>query len=173
MTRPKIIIIAGPNGAGKTTFAREFLPQEAGCPVFVNADLIAAGLSPFAPERAAIQAGRLMLEAIAQHVARRESFAFESTLSGRGYARQIPQWRQLGYRVELFFLSLTSADMAVQRVAERVRQGGHDIPEATIRRRFDSGARLFPDVYQPLVDQWVLYDNSGDEPLLMDWSGKP
>lgn len=173
MTQPKIIIIGGPNGAGKTTFAREFLPHEAGCPVFVNADLIAAGLSPFAPERAAIQAGRLMLDAIAQHVARRESFAFETTLSGRAYARQIPQWRQLGYHVELFFLSLPSADVAVQRVAERVRQGGHDIPEATIRRRFDSGARLFPDVYQPLVDQWVLYDNSGDEPLLMDWSGKP
>lgn len=173
MTPSKIIIIAGPNGAGKTTFAREFLPQEAGCPVFVNADLIAAGLSPFAPERAAIQAGRLMLETIAQHVARRESFAFETTLSGRGYAQRIPQWRQLGYRVELFFLSLPSADMAVQRVAERVRQGGHDIPESTIRRRFDSGARLFRTVYQPLVDQWVLYDNSGDEPLLMDWSSKP
>ena len=173
MTPSKIIIIAGPNGAGKTTFAREFLPQEAGCPVFVNADLIAAGLSPFAPERAAIQAGRLMLETIAQHLARRESFAFETTLSGRSYAQRIPQWRQLGYRVELFFLSLPSADMAVQRVAERVRQGGHDIPEATIRRRFDSGARLFRHVYQPLVDQWVLYDNSGDEPLLMDWSNKP
>jgi len=173
VTPSKIIIIAGPNGAGKTTFAREFLPQEAGCPVFVNADLIAAGLSPFAPERAAIQAGRLMLETIAQHLARRESFAFETTLSGRSYAQRIPQWRQLGYRVELFFLSLPSADMAVQRVAERVRQGGHDIPEATIRRRFDSGARLFRHVYQPLVDQWVLYDNSGDEPLLMDWSNKP
>ncbi len=173
MTQPKIIIIAGPNGAGKTTFAREFLPQEAGCPVFVNADLIAAGLSPFAPERVAIQAGRLMLEAIAQHVARRESFAFESTLSGRAYARQIPQWRQFGYRVELFFLSLTSADMAVQRVAERVRQGGHDIPEAMIRRRFDAGRRLFLDLYQPLVNQWALYDNSGDTPLLMDWSNKP
>lgn len=173
MTQPKIIIISGPNGAGKTTFAREFLPQEAGCPVFVNADLIAAGLSPFAPERAAIQAGRLTLEAIAQHVTRRESFAFETTLSGKAYARQIPQWRQLGYHVELFFLSLTSADMAVQRVAERVRQGGHDIPEATIRRRFEAGTRLFFDVYRPLVDQWVLYDNSGDEPLLMDWSDKP
>ena len=172
MTPPKIIIIAGPNGAGKTTFAREFLPQEAGCPVFVNADLIAAGLSPFAPERAAIQAGRLMLEAIAQHLAGRESFAFETTLSGKAYARQIPQWRQLGYRVELFFLSLPSAEMAVQRVAERVRQGGHDIPEATIRRRFDAGKRLFFEVYQPLVDQWILYDNAGDEPLLMDWSDK-
>ena len=173
MTAPKIIIIAGPNGAGKTTFAREFLPQEAGCPVFVNADLIAAGLSPFAPERAAIQAGRLTLETIAQHVARRESFAFETTLSGKAYARQIPQWRQLGYRVELFFLSLPSAETAIQRVAERVRQGGHDIPEATIRRRFDAGKRLFAEVYQPLVDQWALYDNAGDEPLLMDWSSKP
>jgi predicted ABC-type ATPase len=166
MKQPKIIVIAGPNGAGKTTFAREFLPGEAGCPVFVNADLIAAGLSPFAPERAAIQAGRLMLEPIAQHVARRESFAFETTLSGRGYARQIPQWQALGYRVELFFLSLPSAAMAEQRVAERVRQGGHDIPETTIRRRFVSGRRLFPDVYQPLMD------NAGDETILMDWSDK-
>lgn len=173
MTVPRIIILAGPNGAGKTTFAREFLPQEASCPVFVNADLIAAGLSPFAPERAAIQAGRLMLAAIGQHVARLESFSLETTLSGLGYARQIPQWRQVGYRVELLFLSLPSADAAVLRVAERVRQGGHDIPQATIRRRFASGCRLFSDVYQPLVDKWVLYDNAGDEPVLMDWSGKP
>ncbi len=96
MNRPRVIIIAGPNGAGKTTFAREFLPQEAGCPVFVNADLIAAGLSPFEPERAALQAGRLTLTAIAQHLAERESFAFETTLSGRAYARQIPLWQTLG-----------------------------------------------------------------------------
>ena len=173
MTKPRVIIIAGPNGAGKTTFAREFLPQEAGCPIFVNADLIAAGLSPFDPERAAIQAGRLTLQAIAQHLARRESFAFETTLSGRAYAWQIPQWQALGYRVALFFLSLPSADMAVQRVAERVRQGGHNIPEATIRRRFEAGWRLLTEVYQPLVDQWVLFDNAGEEPILMDWSDKP
>jgi predicted ABC-type ATPase len=173
MTPPKIIIIAGPNGAGKTTFAQEFLPQEAGCPVFVNADLIAAGLSPFAPERAALQAGRLTLAAIAQHVAKRESFAFETALSGKAYATQIPAWRQLGYRVELFFLSLPTADIAVARVAQRVRQGGHDIPEATIRRRFEAGKRLFTEVYQPLVDQWVLYDNAGDEPQLISWSDKP
>lgn len=100
---PRVIIIAGPNGAGKTTFAREFLPQEADCPVFINADLIAAGLSPFAPERAAIQAGRLMLESVDRHIASRHSFALETTLSGRGYARQIPQWRQMGYSVELIF----------------------------------------------------------------------
>jgi predicted ABC-type ATPase len=94
-------------------------------------------------------------------------------LSGRAYARQIPQWQALGYRVELFFLSLPSADVAVQRVAERVRQGGHNIPEATIRRRFDAGLRLLTDVYQPLVDQWVVYDNAGEEPVLMNWSDKP
>jgi predicted ABC-type ATPase len=172
VTQLKIIIVAGPNGAGKTTFAREFLPQEAGCPVFINADLIAAGLSPFAPERAAIQAGRLMLEVIDQHVAKRDGFAFETTLSGLGYARQIPQWRQMGYRVEIFFLGLPSADMAVERVAQRVRHGGHDVPEATIRRRFEAGKRLFTTVYQPLADQWVLYDNAGNEPIAMDWSDK-
>ena len=173
MVRPKIIIIAGPNGAGKTTFAREFLPNEAGCPVFVNADLIAAGLSPFAPERAALQAGRLTLQTIARHVAERESFAYETTLSGRAYARQIPQWQALGYRVELFFLSLPSADMAVQRVAERVRQGGHNIPEATIRRRFAAGLHNFEHLYAPLVDAWALYDNSGEEPILLNWSEAP
>ena len=173
MSGPKIIILAGPNGAGKTTFARAFLPQEAGCAVFVNADLIAAGLSPFAPERAAIQAGRLMLEAVTGHVAKRQSFAFETTLSGMGYARQIPQWRRSGFRVELHFLSLPSADQAVHRVAGRVRQGGHDIPEATIRRRFEVGARLFATTYQPLVDQWFLYDSAGDVPVLIDRSDKP
>jgi predicted ABC-type ATPase len=141
--------------------------------VFVNADLIAAGLSPFAPEQAAIQAGRLMLEAIAQHVARGESFAFETTLAGLGYARHIPRWRKAGYRVELFFLGLPTADAAVQRVAERVRQGGHNIPEATIRRRFESGLRLLTKVYQPLVNKWAVFDNSGDEPVLVDWSDKP
>lgn len=172
MTPPKIIIIAGPNGSGKTTFAREFLPQEAGCPVFINADLIAAGLSPFAPELAAIRAGRLMLEEIAQHVAQLDSFALETTLSGRGYAARIPRWQRLGYRVELFFLSLPCADMAVARVAERVRQGGHHVAEATIRRRFEAGRRLLVELYQPLVDQWVVYDNSGDEPQLLSWSDR-
>ena len=117
--------------------------------------------------------GRLTLTAIAQHVAKLESFAFETTLSGKAYSTQIPAWRQLGCRVELFFLSLPTADIAVERVAQRVRQGGHDIPEVTIRRRFDAGKRLFAEVYQPLVDQWILYDNAGDEPQLISWSTKP
>jgi predicted ABC-type ATPase len=138
----KVIIIAGPNGAGKTTFAREFLPVEAACPVFVNADLIAAGLAPFAPESAAVQAGRVMLEELARHFAARQSFAFETTLSGRGYLHHIREWQSAGYRVKLVFLQLDSAEEAIARVAQRVRQGGHDIPEATIRRRFLAGSRI-------------------------------
>lgn len=167
---PRIIIIAGPNGAGKTTFAREFLPKEAQLPVFINADLIAAGLSPFKPEIAAIQAGRIMLTEITEKAAKRESFAFETTLSGHGYARHIPEWRKAGYRVELFFLSLDAPETAIARVKARVAQGGHDVPEATIRRRFASGINNFHHIYKPLVDVWMLYDNSGNEPIPLDWS---
>lgn len=120
----KVIIIAGPNGAGKTTFAREFLPNEADCPVFVNADLIAAGLAPFAPETAAVQAGRLMLQELARHFTARTSFAFETTLSGRAYLRHIGCWQAAGYRVKLIFLKLDTVDKAIVRVAQRVIQGG-------------------------------------------------
>lgn len=127
-TGKKIIIIAGPNEAGKTTFARSFLPVEAHLPRFINADLIAAGLAPFAPETAAIKAGRLMLEEIETCTHRGERFVFETTLSGLAYLRHIAQWRAQGYRVSLYFLSLPDADTAIARVAERVRQGGHDIP---------------------------------------------
>src|SRR4029079_12688809 len=128
----RILVVAGPNGAGKTTFAREFLPREADCPTFVNADLIADGLSPFDPGRAAIRAGRIMLRLMAEHVEKGQSFAFESTLAGRNYARSIPRWRGVGYRVTIFFLSPPSPEMAIPRVAERVRQGGPGIPEETI-----------------------------------------
>lgn len=115
----KILILAGPNGAGKTTFARSFLPEEAQCPRFINADLIAAGLSPFAPDAAAVRAGRLMLEEINASAARGESFAFETTLSGVGYRRYIRRWRGLGYHVSLFFLRLPDAGTAIARVAMR------------------------------------------------------
>ncbi len=165
----KIIIIAGPNGAGKTTFARAFLPAEAQCPRFINADLIAAGLSPFFPETAAFKAGRLMLQEIASCAEHGESFAFETTLSGLVYLRHIRDWRELGYHVSLFFLSLPSADMAIARVAERVRQGGHNIPESAIRRRFDSGRKNFENRYRDAVDAWALYDNSANEPVLIEW----
>lgn len=169
MTAKKIIIIAGPNGAGKTTFARSFLPEEAQCPHFINADLIAAGLSPFAPEAAAIRAGRLMLQEIRACARRGESFAFESTLSGLAYLRHIQAWRAQGYRVGLFYLWLPSAEVAVARVAERVRQGGHDIPEPVIRRRFSASLKNFEQRYKPVVDSWVQYDNTGAEPVLMEW----
>jgi predicted ABC-type ATPase len=165
----RIIIVAGPNGAGKTTFAREFLPHEADCPIFINADLIAAGLSPFRPEAAAVRAGRLLLSEIAAKVERRESFAFETTLAGRGYARSIPRWRAMGYHVKIIFLSLPAVEIAVARVAARVAQGGHDVPETAIRRRFRSGFDNFHRLYRPLVDAWVLYNNSGAAPVLLEW----
>lgn len=165
----KIIIIAGPNGAGKTTFARAFLPVEANCPRFVNADLIAAGLSPFAPEAAAIKAGRLMLEEIAGCAHRGDSFAFETTLSGLAYLRHIRNWRASGYHVSLFFLALPTAESAIARVAERVKQGGHYISEAVIRRRFAAGRRNFEQHYRACVDAWAIYDNSGAVPILIEW----
>lgn len=169
----KVIIIAGPNGAGKTTFAREFLPNEANCPVFVNADLIAAGLAPFAPETATVHAGRVMLLELARHFAARQSFAFETTLAGRAYLRHIHAWQTAGYRVKLIFLKLDSVEEAIARVAQRVRQGGHDIPAATIRRRFAAGQENFERLYAPQVDAWALYNSSGSQPVLLDWSEKP
>ena len=164
---PQVIIIAGPNGAGKTTFAREFLPQEAHCPVFINADLIAAGLSPFAPEAAAIKAGRIMLGEIDGHVAQHRNFSFETTLSGRGYAAKVPQWRAAGYRVSLYFLSLPHAEMAVERVRLRVSQGGHNIPEAVIWRRFEAGLENFHTLYKSVVNEWFLFDNQCRQPTLL------
>lgn len=167
--RKKIIIVAGPNGAGKTTFARAFLPAEAGLPRFINADQIALGLAAFAPEIAAIRAGRLMLEEIAMCADRGDSFAFETTLSGLIWLRSIRYWRDEGYRVSLYFLSLPSAELAIARVAARVSQGGHDIPEPVIRRRFASGLENFHRHYKLAVDDWTLYDNSGATPALLDW----
>ena len=165
--KPRIIIIAGPNGAGKTTFAREFLTHEADCREFINADLIASGLSPFAPERSSVQAGKIMLQLLADRVAARESFAFETTLSGRAYARHIKEWRKAGYVVDLIFLRLPTADWAVARVKARVTQGGHHIPEAVIRRRFDLGLGNFFEVYSKLASSWWLYDNSETPPRLI------
>ena len=165
----KIIILAGPNGAGKTTFARSFLPEEAQCPRFINADLIAAGLSPFAPETAAIKAARLMLAEIADCARRGETFAFETTLAGLGYLARIKRWRALGYHVSLFFLALPDAEAAVARVAERVRQGGHHIPEDVIRRPRTTGLRNLEQAYKPAVDAWAKYDSVGENPLLLEW----
>jgi len=163
----RIIIIARPNGAGKTTFALEYLPKEASCPVFVNADLIAAGISPFMPEIAAFHAGRLMIEEIKRHVSNSENFAFETTLSGKTYAQMIPEWRKMGYKIKLIFLYLPDVLTAVERVKNRVRQGGHHVPEQTIRRRYEKGWYNFQHLYKQLVDIWVLFDNSGLKPVFL------
>jgi len=163
-----IVIIAGPNGAGKTTFAQQYLPGKLGIRRFINADLIAAGLSPLAPEREAIRAGKMMLIEIASCVSNGEAFGFETTLSARMYARLIPEWKAAGYLIQLVFLSLPSADMAVARVKARVMGGGHDIPVPTIRRRFEAGLRNFETLYKALADEWFLYDNSEIAPELID-----
>lgn len=160
-SKKRILIIAGPNGAGKTTFATEFLPHEAGHLAFVNADLIAQGLSPFQPSLANFRAGRIMVEMIREYVRRGESFAFETTLSGLNYARWIPRWREQGYHVTLIFLWLASLEIALDRIRQRVEKGGHDVPENVVRRRFRAGWSNFRLVYSHLVDEIVVYDNSG------------
>lgn len=167
----KIIIIAGPNGAGKTTFARQYLSNEGACPTFLNADLIAAGISPSDPSAAAVRAGRLMLREIDEHFRRGESFAFETTLSGRGYLRRIDQWRGSGYHIDLVFLTLPTPQAAIDRVAYRVAQGGHHIPDDVVVRRFHAGLYNFTNIYQPVVDSWFEYENSGSAPVLIDEGG--
>ncbi len=165
--RRKILIIAGPNGAGKTTFAREYLPNEAQCHVFINADYIAHGLSPFDPDKAALKAGKIMISEIENHIEHQRDIAIETTLSGKRYARLIPQWQAQGYAVKLIFLSLANVELSIARVACRIRQGGHAIPEPTIRRRFEQGRNNFELHYKPLVDAWVHFDNSGTDPILV------
>jgi predicted ABC-type ATPase len=164
--QPTCWIIAGPNGAGKTTFALKYLP-EAGCENFVNADLIAAGMSPLAPERERIAAGRLFLTEIRRHIQERHDFGFETTLAGRGYVSLIRRMKATGWRVELIYLALPSLEMAKLRVAERVRHGGHDIPIPDIERRFFRSWRNLIDVYAPLVDRAVCSLNSGETPELV------
>ena len=173
MSQQRIHILAGPNGAGKTTFAREYLTQEADCPVFINADLIADGLSPFSPDRVAVRAGRIMLGMMSDCVRRKESFAFETTLAARNYAHSIPKWRLDGFWIRLHFFSLPSPEIAVARVAERVRQGGHSVPEDVIRRRFEAGRNNFEKIYKRIVSDWILYDSFGEIPLIVDYGVNP
>ncbi|MBN2061768.1 MAG: zeta toxin family protein, partial [Deltaproteobacteria bacterium] len=162
------LIIAGPNGAGKTTFATEFLPREAGCPNFINADLIAAGINPFRPDAGSIQAAKVMLEMMKMYVEKGESFSFETTLSGKNYAGRIPEWQKDGYSVKLYFLKLPDTEIAIARVKQRVKEGGHNVPEDVIRRRFKSGWNNFERLYKNIVDEWALYDNAGGKPILLN-----
>ena len=165
---PHVIVIAGPNGAGKTTAAPALLGKALEIGHFVNADTIAAGLSAFSPEKAAIQAGKAMLVRMRQLAANNENFAFETTLASRTFAPWIKGLKEKGYIFHLTFLLLESPDLAVLRVAERVKLGGHNVPEETIRRRFDKGLINFFKLYQPIADSWQMYDNSMmDRPQLI------
>jgi len=164
---PNLYIIAGSNGAGKTTFARKFLPDYVKCLEFINADLIAGGLSPFVPERAAIRAGRIMTEQIRSLSVQRRDFGFETTLSGKAYIKLFKELKGKGYRIHLFFLWIASADLGIERIAERVRQGGHYIPDAVVRRRFAKGLTNFVKLYRPILDSWYIFDNSMATPKLI------
>jgi predicted ABC-type ATPase len=165
---PRCIVIAGPNGSGKTTFAHQFLPSEAGIMHFVNADVIAAGLSPFRPALVALTAGRLLLRELDRLASDRSDFAFESTLSGRSYLGRLWRWKRAGYRIEIVYLRLASPRLALRRIAGRVKQGGHDVPSRDVLRRYDRGWRNFVNVYRPLADAWAVYDNSGSRPILVE-----
>lgn len=166
-TKKQVLIIAGPNGAGKTTFARTFLAPLKDQIRFINADYIAAGLSPFDPELVAVRAGKIMLEEVEACFQRGESFAIETTLSGRGYLKHIRRWQEAGYEVRLIFLSLKDVSISIDRVAKRVKQGGHNIPEPVIRRRFKTGLELLHSDYKHAVDEWLLYDNSSESRVLL------
>jgi predicted ABC-type ATPase len=170
IVRPRCIVIAGPNGAGKTTFAREFLPIDARIVHFVNADLIASGLSPLKPEIATVTAGRLFLAELDRLAAVRLNFAFETTLSGRVYAERLKRWRDAGYRIEIVYLKIRSPQLALRRIAARVKQGGHDVPRRDVLRRYGRSWVNFVRLYRPLVDSWSVYDNSGALPVLLEQS---
>lgn len=163
----KLYIIAGPNGAGKTTFALEYLPQVAGCTRFINADLIAAGLSPLAPERELMAASRLFLREIEERIAEGQTFAFETTLAGRTYLQLVERLQRDGWRVELIYLALPSTEMSKLRVAERVAHGGHNIPAADIERRFPRSLRHLFNDFSHRVDSCTCFMNDGESPVLV------
>jgi predicted ABC-type ATPase len=164
---PTCWIIAGPNGAGKTTFALQYLPYIANCSRFINADLIAAGLSPLAPDRQLLAASRLFLKEIEACIQQRENFAFETTLSGRTYLKLIRRLRSQGWRVELIYLALPSPDISRQRVAERVSHGGHNIPLADIQRRFPRSLTNLLDHFSAEVDFCQCFMNNNQTPELV------
>jgi len=165
--RPTIYLIAGCNGAGKTTFAKEFLPKEVKCLRFLNADEIARGLSPLDPSAGAVKAARLLLREVHEAIRDGETFGLESTISGLTYIRVLRDAQRRGYAVKLFYLWLPSAEVAVRRVRERVRKGGHDVPAADVCRRFERSLRNLVREYLPLADEWRILDNSGSLPRLV------
>lgn len=164
---PNLFIVAGPNGAGKTTYGKRFLPEEMRCREFVNADLIAAGLSPFAADEVAFEAGRIMLKRQQGLFAQRKDFAFETTLTGFGYTHLLRGMKEAGYRIRLDFLWVPDLAITQARVKQRVTKGGHDIPADVQRRRFEKGLRLLLAQYRPLINYWRIFDNTGRNPQLV------
>ncbi|NOZ45703.1 MAG: zeta toxin [Chlorobi bacterium] len=158
----RLFIISGCNGAGKTTASYSILPEILDCEEFVNADEIAKGLSPFKPEHAAIQAGRLMLDRINKLIEKGQDFAFETTLTTKSYKNLVLDAKEKGYHVTLLFFWLRTSDLAVKRVETRVKEGGHNIPESVIRRRYENGLRNFYNIFESIVDEWMFIDNSGE-----------
>ena len=166
--RPQVIVLAGPNGAGKSTAAPRLLRDSFAVEEFVNADALAQGLSAFAPEKVAVKAGRIMLKRLCELAEKRIRFAFETTLAARSFAPWLEDLMADGYKSHLIFLALPNAGMAVERVSQRVRQGGHDIPKAVIKRRFEAGLKNFFQLYRPVVSSWLFNDNSPPaHPLLV------
>ena len=163
MSRKRLYIIAGCNGAGKTTASRTILTEALKCKYFVNADEIARGLSPFNPQSVSIEAGRLMRKRMDVLMSNNADFAFETTLATRYYARLIRQAQEAGYFVSLLFFWLPTPDQAVERVAHRVAEGGHNVPPEVVRRRYYRGLRYLTSLYTPICDYWVIYDNSSVE----------
>ena len=172
MADKHLYIISGPNGAGKTTASYTVLPKILQCKEFVNADEIARGLSPFNPDSVAIQAGRLMLERIRELLQRNESFSIETTLSTRSYVQLVEKAHRQGYEVTLLYFWLKSPDQAIQRVAERVAKGGHDIPKNTIVRRYREGLENLFNLYMPVVDTWLLINNGEMPRTIIATGGK-
>jgi len=170
--KPTIYLIAGCNGAGKTTFAKEFLPKEVHCVRFLNADEIARGLSPLEPRAGAVKAARLLLQELQELLRRNETFALETTLSGKGYIRLLGRARRLGYEVELHYLWLSSPAQAIARVRQRVQMGGHDVPESDIRRRFRRSLVNLVEYYLPLATRWAVWDNRGLSAKRLAFSGR-
>jgi len=167
MSNKNVYIIAGPNGSGKTTFAKKFLPDYVNCPNFVNADMIAQGLAPFAPRAAAIRAGKLVLQQIDNFAGRGVDFAFETTLAGKSYVSLLKELKAKHYLLHLFFLWIPSPELAIARIKDRVTEGGHDVPDKDVRRRFSRGIYNFFNLYEALFDSWMLFDNSKVKPLLI------
>jgi len=167
MKNKNVYVIAGPNGSGKTTFAREFLPNYAKCPYFVNADLIAQGLSPFSPGQVAIKSGKLVLEQIKEYAENSIDFGFETTMSGVTYLKYFEMLKEKGYKINIFFLWIPSSQLAILRVKDRVAQGGHDVPIADIKRRFERSMNRFFKEYRLLADKWILFNNAEPKPKII------